>query len=99
MPQGLRTLVLATKIISEDVYVEWDARYQEAGALRLLCALDLPLPLLFAALIDGPCLPGPHPGSTSTSNNSPGTSPLLTPARRLSICPPQPPALRTATAR
>ncbi len=29
--QGLRTLVLATKIIPEEIYVEWDGRYQEAG--------------------------------------------------------------------
>ncbi|GAB4813241.1 hypothetical protein N2152v2_000287 [Parachlorella kessleri] len=29
--QGLRTLVLGTKIIHEDDYVEWDARYQEAA--------------------------------------------------------------------
>lgn len=30
--QGLRTLVLATKIIPEDDYLEWDSRYQEAAA-------------------------------------------------------------------
>ena len=29
--QGLRTLVLGTKIIPEEQYLEWDARYQEAG--------------------------------------------------------------------
>jgi len=29
--QGLRTLVLGTKIIPEDVYSDWDARYQEAA--------------------------------------------------------------------
>ena len=29
--QGLRTLVLASKIIPEDVYASWDRRYQEAA--------------------------------------------------------------------
>lgn len=29
--QGLRTLVLASKIVGEDAYADWDARYQEAA--------------------------------------------------------------------
>lgn len=31
-PQGLRTLVLGTKIIEDASYLEWDRRYQEAAA-------------------------------------------------------------------
>ncbi len=30
--QGLRTLVLGTKIISPEYYAEWDKRYQEVAA-------------------------------------------------------------------
>ena len=32
MLQGLRTLVLGTKIIPEREYAEWDSRYQEAAS-------------------------------------------------------------------
>ena len=30
--QGLRTLVLGTKILAEEVWADWDARYQDAAA-------------------------------------------------------------------
>jgi len=30
--QGLRTLVIGTKIIDDSAYLEWDRRYQEAAA-------------------------------------------------------------------
>ena len=32
LPQGLRTLVVATKQIPEEEWAAWDARYQEAAA-------------------------------------------------------------------
>ena len=30
--QGLRTLVLGTKILQEEVWADWDSRYQDAAA-------------------------------------------------------------------
>ncbi len=30
--QGLRTLVLGTKVLSEEVWADWDSRYQDAAA-------------------------------------------------------------------
>lgn len=32
MLQGLRTLVLGTKVLSEEVWADWDSRYQDAAA-------------------------------------------------------------------
>ena len=30
--QGLRTLVLGTKVLTEEVWADWDSRYQDAAA-------------------------------------------------------------------
>lgn len=32
VPQGLRTLVLGTKVLSEEEWADWDGRYQDAAA-------------------------------------------------------------------